>query len=128
MKVNIFVKKKTNIKESIDNSTFKEDKKFITDVFSVIKLGWMSTVPLDRYDSKTWNMIISDVRDIVGAENGVTVEQKIIDEYDDGDAGNFLYEWIRDLLDDVDEKAHDSKYEKYANTLSLLIYGQEFQW
>jgi hypothetical protein len=106
---------------------FIKDKNFIEDAFSVIRTGQNYSRPLSKYSDKTWEQIVSDVREIVNTKDNVSIEDTIIDEYNDTEpSDNVLYEWLRDLLDDVDYKGHNSKYTKYAETLSLLVRGEPF--
>lgn len=108
---------------------FIKDKNFIEDAFSVIRAGQSYMRPLSRYSDKTWEQIVSDVREIVNTKDDVSIEDTIIEEYNDIEPpDDVLYEWLRDILDDVDCKGHNSKYEKYAETLSLLVRGESFWW
>lgn len=115
---------KRRILGSVD--VFNEDKEFIIDTLSdVTKFSHNS--PFYQYSSNTWIAIISDVRNLIGAEHGVSIKNTFKNEGYDNPSEE-LYEWICDAMDNIEYEAHDSKYAEYANSLSLLLYGQPFQW
>ena len=121
---------KLKIYESYEDlATFDKDWDFIEAVFTQARPGHFGIeIPLDRYDDRTRKNIVSDIRKLVKAQDGMTVKETIIEEYNDISPDDELFDWVSDVLYDIEDKAHDSKYENFADTASLLIRGTHFYW
>ena len=113
-----------------DLTTFDKDKYFIEETFSKIRPRYSrhGDIPLSKYNDRTWHNIVSDFRKLIKAQDGMTVEETIIEEYNDISPDDELFDWVSDVLYDIEDKAHDSKYEDFAETASLLIRGTHFHW
>ena len=115
-----------------DNSTFDADREFIIKSLSYITL-LSSNVPFDEFGSIRWRAIVKDVRRILFGVNESpyvrtkSIEVNLTEEgYDNPEKE--LYDVLIDGLDDIEEHGHDSVYSRYANSLSLLMRGELFQW
>lgn len=122
---------KLRLIESNLDIIFEKDKEFLKNVFSSMRIGMPNILPLDLFRDDVWKQIVSDVREFIAIydniSNNISIEDFLIEEgYDNPE--ETLYEWINDAHSDVYYKAHNSRYEKYANTLSLLITGEPFWW
>lgn len=115
---------KLKINES--QSLFDVDKDYIIGVFSNAR-RYTRDVAYSKYDNATWKTIVSDIRDIIEAQDGISIEDTIIDNYNDTKPDDELFYWVSDILDYIEEH-NDSKYDKYADTVSILMRGETFMW
>ena len=113
---------KLRINES--KSLFDIDKDYIIDVFSNAR-RYTQNVAYSKYDNATWKKIVSDIRDIIEAKDGISIEDTIIEDYNDTKPDDELFYLVSDVLDYIEEN-DDSEYDKYADTVSILMRGELF--
>lgn len=114
------------LKINDSRSLFEVDKDYIIDVFSDA-IRYTRNVAYSKYDNATWKKIVSDIRDIIDAKDGISIEDTIIENYNDTKPDDELFYLVSDILDYIEEN-NDSKYDKYADTVSILMRGEEFMW
>lgn len=64
-----------------DLTTLDKDWDFIKSVFTQVRPPHFGVeIPFDRYDDRTRKNIVSDIRKLIKAQDGITVEETIIEE------------------------------------------------